>query len=198
VRAVEKFDWRRGHRFSTYATIWIRQSIGRAISEKGRSIRLPVHVGQRLATLSREERRLTAALGRAPTVVELAETLSRTPEEVLHDRELRRLTVSLDEPVGDDADAVLADLIADDAEAGPDAHAEMLMTRVALSRALASLPPRERAVLELRYGLGSDGAATPAETAHRLRLRPQQVRRLEELALRRLRAAPETAALATG
>jgi RNA polymerase primary sigma factor len=108
------------------------------------------------------------------------------------------MTVSLDEPLGEGADAVLADLIADDAEAGPDAHAEMLLMRAALSRALASLPPRERAVLELRYGLGSDGAATPAETARRLRLRPQQVRRLEELALRRLRAAPETAALAAG
>jgi RNA polymerase primary sigma factor len=195
VRAVEKFDWRRGHRFSTYATIWIRQSIGRAISDKGRSIRLPVHVGQRLSVLNREERRLTGALGRAPTVAELAEALGRPPEQVLHDRELGRMTVSLDEPLGEGADAVLADLIADDAEAGPDVHAEMLLMRAALARALASLPPRERAVLELRYGLGSDGAATPAETADRLRLRPQQVRRLEELALRRLRAAPETGAL---
>jgi RNA polymerase primary sigma factor len=196
VRAVEKFDWRRDHRFSTYATIWIRQSIGRAIREKGRSIRLPVHVGQRLSALSREERRLTAALGRPATVAELATALERQPEEVLYDRELVRMTVSLDAPVG--ADATLADLIADDTAAGPDARAESLAVSAGLRRLLASLPPRERAVLELRYGFDDDGGATAGETARRLRLRPQQVRRLEELALRRLRAAPETAALAAG
>jgi RNA polymerase primary sigma factor len=198
VRAVEKFDWRRDHRFSTYATIWIRQSIGRAISEKGRAIRLPVHVGQRLSALSREERRLTAALGRPVSVAELADAVERPPDEVMADRELGRTTVSLDAPVGDGADATLADLIADDAAAGPDARVESLVDSAGLSRLLASLPPRERAVLELRYGLKSDSGATPSETAHRLRLRPQQVRRLEELALRRLRAAPDAAALAAG
>jgi RNA polymerase primary sigma factor len=196
VRAVEKFDWRRGHRFSTYATTWIRQSIGRAISEKARPIRLPVHVGQRLAALDREERRLSAQLGRAPTVAELASAFGCAPEDVLRDRELQRPTVSLDAPVGGDSDAVLAHLIADDAEAAPDARADAVLVAAGVRRVLASLPPRERAVLELRYGLGAGGAATAAETAHRLRLRPQQVRRLEELALRRLRAAPETAALA--
>jgi RNA polymerase primary sigma factor len=198
VRAVEKFDWRRDHRFSTYATIWIRQSIGRAISEKGRAIRLPVHVGQRLSTLSREERRLTAALGRPVTAAELADAVERPPEEVMADRELGRTTVSLDAPLGDDAGATLADLLADDAAAGPDARAESLVVSAGLSRLLASLPPRERAVLELRYGIVSEGGATASETARRLRLRPQQVRRLEELALRRLRAAPEAAALAAG
>jgi RNA polymerase primary sigma factor len=196
VRAAEKFDWRRGHRFSTYATIWIRQSIGRAISEKGRSIRLPVHVGQRLAALEREERRLAAELGRAPALAEIAGALGCAPEEVEHDRELRRAVVSLDEPVGGDGDATLGELIADEDEAAPHARAELLLDGAALRRALAALPSRERAVLELRYGLGAAGALTAAEAAHRLRLRPQQVRQLEELALRRLRAAPETAALA--
>jgi RNA polymerase primary sigma factor len=198
VRAVEKFDWRRGHRFSTYATIWIRQSIGRAIADKGRPLRLPVHVGQRLSALHREERRLAAALGRAPAIAELADALGVPPEEVLEDGELLRMTVSLDAPLGDDADGTLADVLADDTAAAPDARAELLVVGEALRRALASLPPRERAVLELRYGLDAGGAATAAETARRLRLRPQQVRRLEELALRRLRAAPETAALAAG
>ena len=196
VRAAEKFDWRRGYRFSTYATIWIRQSIGRAISEKGRAIRLPVHVGQRLAALHREERRLAAALGRAPSVAELAHALGCAAEEVVNDGELRRTIVSLDEPVGADGDATLGELIADDAETGPDVRAEIMLDAAGLRRVLAALPPRERAVLELRYGLGAADAITPAETARRLRLRPQQVRRLEELALRRLRAAPETAALA--
>jgi RNA polymerase primary sigma factor len=135
VRAAEKFDWRRGHRFSTYATIWIRQSVGRAIGEKR-----------------------------------------------------RRPLVSLDAPLGDGEGATLADLIADDATPGPDARAELEADGAEVRQALSALPPRERAVLELRYGLAGDGAATTAETAHRLRLRPQHVRRLEELALRRLRA----------
>jgi RNA polymerase primary sigma factor len=134
VRAAEKFDWRRGHRFSTYATIWIRQSIGRAIAGR------------------------------------------------------RGTTVSLDAPVSDDAGATLADLIPDDVTPAPDARAELASLGADIRRALPVLPPRERAVVELRYGLDGDGAATTAETAAKLRLRPQHVRRLEELALRRLRA----------
>ena len=138
VRAVEKFDWRRGHRFSTYATIWIRQSIGRAVEKK---------------------RRQPAA--------------------------------SLDAPLGDAeaAGGTLADLIPDDEAVGPYALAELSFLGADVRRAVSALGPRERAVLELRYGLAGDGDATTAETAHRLRLRPQQVRRLEELGLRRLRAA---------
>jgi RNA polymerase primary sigma factor len=135
VRAAEKFDWRRGHRFSTYATIWIRQSIGRAVAKRGHS---------------------TAA--------------------------------SLDAPVGDGAGATLAELIPDDVTPGPEARAELAALGADIRRTVSALPPRERAVLELRYGLASEGAATTAETAKRLRLRPQQVRTLEDLALRRLRA----------
>jgi RNA polymerase primary sigma factor len=135
VRAAEKFDWRRGHRFSTYATIWIRQSIGRAIAKKGHGTR-----------------------------------------------------ISLDAPLGDGADATLADVIPDDVTPGPEARAELASLGADIRRTVATLPPRERAVVELRYGLASEGAATTAETALRLRLRPQQVRTLEELALRRLRA----------
>ena len=196
VRATEKFDHRRGFRFSTYATIWIRQAIGRAIIDKGRAIRLPVHMGQRLRTLDREERRLATRLGRAPAQSELAAALEWRPEEVEHARELQRTTLSLHEPIGDEGGAELGSLLIDDLGAAPDALAEAALRATALRAALESLPPRERAVLEVRYGVGRDAPATVSEAARLLRIAPREVRQLEDLALRKLRAGPEAAALA--
>ena len=197
VRAVEKFDHRRRHRFSTYAVIWIRQAISRAIDVKGRAIRLPVHMTRRLRELDREERRLLAELGREPSAAELGGALDWLPEEVAEARDQRRTTVSLDEAVGspDGNPHALGALIADDADHAPDARAVAAALRSDVRTALRLLSPRERAVVTLRYGIDDD-PATVAETARRLRLRAGDVRRLEELALRKLRAAPETAALA--
>jgi RNA polymerase primary sigma factor len=197
VRAVEKFDHRRRHRFSTYAVIWIRQAISRAIDVKGRAIRLPVHMTRRLRELDREERKLLAELGREPSAAELAGALDWLPEEVAEARDQRRTTISLDEAVGspDGNPHALGALIADDADHAPDARAVAAALRSDVRTALRLLSPRERAVVTLRYGIDDD-PATVAETARRLRLRAGDVRRLEELALRKLRAAPETAALA--
>src|ERR687884_710730 len=189
VRAVEKFDHRRGLRFSTYATLWIRQAIGRALSEQGRTVRLPVHVGDRVRKLQAVERRLTMALGAVPTDEELAAAMETTPEEVAELRRTAQLPVSLETPVGADGDAELGHMLADEGPGPEDAAAEALL-RADVDAALALLDPMERRVLELRFGLGGLPPHTPGQAARALGLRPQQIRTAQERALRALRAAP--------
>jgi RNA polymerase primary sigma factor len=194
VRAVEKFDYRRGFRFSTYATLWIRQAIGRAMSEKGRTVRLPVHVGDRVRKLQAVERRLAMALGATPTAIELADALEWTETDVADVRRIAMAPVSLEAPVGDDGDAELGHLLADEGPT-PEESAAVSRMHADLGNVLAGLGGLERRVLELRFGLGAEAPHTPGQAARVLGITPRRVRCAEDRALRHLRASPATGAL---
>jgi RNA polymerase primary sigma factor len=187
VRAVEKFDYRRGHRFSTYATLWIRQAIGRALIEKGRIVRLPVPVSDRVRRLERAERELAARLGAVPTPEQLAAEVGLELREVNFLRGLGRRPASLEAPVGADGEAELGDLLPA-LTPTPEEQALAAAESAGVLAALATLPATERRVLELRYGLGGEPPHTPGETARALGVKPHQVRQVEDRALRALGA----------
>jgi RNA polymerase primary sigma factor len=199
IRAAEKFDWRKGFRFSTYATLWIRQAIGRALDERGRTIRLPINVAQRERRIAAAERDLSVRLGRPPTVEEIAAEAKATPEQVLELRDVARKVTSLERPLGDDGETELGDLLPGE-EPPPEEEVELALAQETVRRVVGSLPDPEREVIQLRFGLNGDvKPVSIREAAERLDMRPGEVRRLErrgleELALRREFAALREAA----
>ena len=195
IRAAEKFDWRRGYKFSTYATFWIRQAIQRGLANQGRTIRIPVHIGQRERKIARAERELALRLGRVPTDQEIAKAADLTLAEVEETRAVTRTVTSLDRPVSPEGDTGLGDLLPSD-ERGPSEEVEIGLREEAVHAALERLPDQEREGIKLRFGINGDEPTPLREAGKRLGLSPERVRRIEHKALERLAGTREVAGLA--
>ncbi len=194
IRASEKFDWRKGYKFSTYATFWIRQAIQRGLANKARTIRIPVHIGQRERKIVRAERELSAKLGREPNDDEIASHAELPLDQVEEVREAARTVTSLDRPVGDEGDTAFGDLL--EGGAPPvDQEVEVSLSEELLRRTIEELPDTERDVIRLRFGLTGDDPQPLRETGRRLGLSAERVRQIESRALKRLAMRRELEAL---